>query len=320
MSEPRARELLVLDPGPAAAAAARRFVSGCLAGVPENAVANAELVVSELVTNSILHAGTAVRIGVKQVGTVVRLEVGDQDRHRPEPKQYSPDAGTGRGLQLVEALAVAWGVDTGPDGKTVWADVPLEPVEMAVPPLRSGVGLAEKPEPPPVRTDPAPQVRRAASRRLVEVHLLSFPVEVYVLTEQHVDELQREFALILDREPGEGSGPPGRLLALVQEFNERFGEFGTEARHVVRDASREGRGRIDDLVYRVPADVGPAASRLDQLLDEADAYCRAGELLTLACPPDACTFREWYLGQFASQAGGGPAVAWPEWAAEHQRA
>ena len=320
MSEPRARELLVLEPGPAAAAAARRFVSGCLAGVSEDAVANAELVVSELVTNSILHAGTPVRIGVKQVGTVVRLEVGDQDHHRPEPKRHSPEAGTGRGLQLVEALALAWGVDSGPDGKTVWADVPLEPVELAVPPLRTGLGLVDRPEPPPLRAGPAPGRRTGRPAALVEVHLLAFPVDVYVRTEEHIDELQREFALILEREPGEGEGPPGRLLALVREFSERFGDFGTEARDVVRDASQEGRARIDDLVYRVPAEVGPAASRLDQLLDEADAYCRAGDLLTLECPPDACTFREWFLAQFASQAGGLPAVPWPEWAAEHQRA
>jgi hypothetical protein len=319
VSEPRARELLVLDPGPAAAAAARRFVSGCLAGVPEDAVANAELVVSELVTNSILHAGTALRIGVKHIGSVVRLEVGDQDRHRPEPKQYSPEAGTGRGLQLVEALAVAWGVDTGPDGKTVWADVPLGAVEVAVPPLGAGSAWAEKPEPPPARVDPGPGRRPPAVGELVEVHLLAFPVDVYVRAEEHMDELQREFALILERQPGEGEGAPGRLLALVREFSERCGGVAAGARAVVRGASEEGRPSIDDLVYRVPAEVGPAAAHLDQLLDEADAYCRAGDLLTLACPPDARTFREWFLGQFASQARGAPAVSWPEWAPDRQR-
>ncbi|HET6811479.1 MAG TPA: ATP-binding protein [Acidimicrobiales bacterium] len=319
MSEPRARELLVLDPGPAAAAAARRFVSGCLAGAPEDAVANAELIISELVTNSILHAGTAVRIGLKELGPVVRLEVGDQDRNRPEAKRYSPEAGTGRGLQLVEALALAWGVDSGPDGKTVWADVPLDPVEMAVPPLRTAGGVMERPEPPPARTG-RPPAPRAPSDPLVEVHLVSFPVDVYRRTEEHMDELQREFALILEREPGQGTGPPGRLLALVREFGERFGGFALEARDAVRTASEEGRARIDDVVYRVPADVGPAASRLEQLLAEADAYCRAGDLLTLACPPEACTFREWFLGQFAAQAGGAPSVSWPEWAAGAQPA
>ena len=323
MNGPEARELLVLDAGPAAPAAARLFVSGCLGGAPEDAVANAQLVVSELVTNSILHAGTVMRIGVRQAGSVVHLEVGDQDGGRPEPKQYSPDAGTGRGLRLVEALAVAWGVDAGPDGKTVWADVALGPVEMAFPLLRMAVGPAEKPEPPPARTDPArtdPPPPRTSPEPLLDVHLLSFPVDAYVRAEEHADELQREFTLILDREPAQGAGPPGRLLALVHELHERFGGFGAEARDVVRDASEEGRASIDDLVYRVPEDVGPAASHLDRLLAEADEYCRAGDLLTLACPPDACTFREWFLGQFASQAGGVPAVSWPEWAAAHQQA
>lgn len=319
MSEP-ARELLVLDAGPSAAAAARRFVSGCLAGGPEDAVANAELVVSELVTNSILHAGSVMRIGVRQAGTVVRLEVGDQDRRRPEPKQYSLDAGTGRGLQLVEALAVAWGVDAGRDGKTVWADVALDPVAVSLAPLRTGSGAAGRPEPPPVRTDPAPAPPRTASDRLVDVHLLSLPVEVYVRAEEHADELQREFTLILEREPDQRTGPPGRLLALVRDLHERFGGLGAEARDAVRDASEEGRASIDDLVYRVPTAVGPAASRLDRLLAEADEYCRSGDLLTLACPPDAYAFREWFLGQFASQARGLPGVSWPEWAAARQEA
>ena len=320
-----ARELLVLDPGPGAAAAARRFVSGCLAGIPEDAVANAVLVVSELVTNSILHAGTALRIGVRQIDGVVRLEVGDQDRHRPAPKRYSPDAGTGRGLQLVEALAVAWGVDAGPDGKTVWADVPLEPVELTVPPLRAASGAGPSvpeppPEPPPVRASARPRQRRQAGQELVEVHLLSFPVDVYIRAEEHADELQREFALILDREPGEDAGPPGRLLGLVREFDDRYGGFAAEARDVVRGASDEGRACIDDLVYRVPTDIGPAARRLDQLLTEADSYCRAGDLLTLASPPEARSFREWFLGQFELQAEGMPAVSWPEWAGEPQQA
>jgi anti-sigma regulatory factor (Ser/Thr protein kinase) len=320
VSEPGARELLVLDAGPTAAAAARHFVSGCLPGVPEDAVVNAQLVVSELVTNSILHAGTVMRVGVRQAGALVRLEVGDQDRRRPEPKQYSPDAGTGRGLQLVEALAVAWGVDAAPDGKTVWADVALGPVELALPPLRTGSGAALEPEPPPARAGFAPDHRRTPGHDMVEVHLLSFPVEVYVRTEEHADELQREFTLILEREPDQGAGPPGRLLALVREFHDRFGGFGAEARDAVRIASEEGRATIDDLVYGVPAAVGPAASRLERLLAEADDYCRAGDLLTLACPADACAFREWFLGQFTSQTAGRAAVSWPEWATARQQA
>jgi hypothetical protein len=270
-------------------------------------VANAELVVSELVTNSILHAGTALRIGVKQAPGVVRVEVGDQDRQRPEPKRYSAHAGTGRGLQLVEALAVAWGVDSGPDGKTVWADVAFDPVQVTVPPLRAAPGGPARPEPPPARAGPASgpvPARRVSASDLMEVHLLAFPVDVYLRAEEHADELQREFSLILEREPGEGEGPPGRLLGLVQEFGHQFGGFADEARTAVRDASEEGRTRIDDLVYRVPADVGPAAVHLDDLLAEADSYCAAGDLLTLASPAEARTFREWFLASSRRRRGG----------------
>ncbi|MDP8936487.1 MAG: hypothetical protein M3O23_01920, partial [Actinomycetota bacterium] len=45
----------------------------------------------------------------------------------------------------------------------------------------------------------------------------------------------------------------------------------------------------------MPAEVGPAAAEFNRLLDEADEFCRAGDLLTLATPPDTAAFRRWFL-------------------------
>ena len=62
----------------------------------------------------------------------------------------------------------------------------------------------------------------------------------------------------------------------------------------------EGRRRIWDLV-----------GRLGALLDEADAYCKQGELLTLASPPVVRRFRTWYLAEIRAQLAGAAPGPWP---------
>lgn len=101
---------------------ARHFVESLLSawGSPELAW-TAALVASELAANCALHARTAftVRIAREQDGAA-RLEVADASARVPQQRAYALDATTGRGLRLVEQLAQSWGVDGGPDGKTVW--------------------------------------------------------------------------------------------------------------------------------------------------------------------------------------------------------
>lgn len=112
--------------------AARRFVSGWLGSwsVSDDACANAVLLVSELVTNAVLHTlGVRILCGVGLVADdCLRLEVHDGGapdggvlaQGRPGPE----DEG-GRGLLLVQEIADSWGVDhsslTG--GNAVWANL-----------------------------------------------------------------------------------------------------------------------------------------------------------------------------------------------------
>lgn len=83
----------------------------------------AELLVSELVTNAVLHAGTVVRLRVLGDGARVRIEVSDGINAPPSRRRYSAEAATGRGLGLVEALAAEWGTRSDVAGKTVWCTV-----------------------------------------------------------------------------------------------------------------------------------------------------------------------------------------------------
>ena len=81
------------------------------------------LLVSEVVTNAIVHARTEVEVSVQLTPDAVRIEVIDHADVVPEARVAADDDTTGRGLALVEALASAWGVEARPDGKAVWFEV-----------------------------------------------------------------------------------------------------------------------------------------------------------------------------------------------------
>ena len=72
-----------------------------------------------------------------------------------------------------------------------------------------------------------------------------------------------------------------------------------------------GRGdRTIDLRYDVPPEVADGVVRLGALLDEADEFCRSGDLLTLATLPGNLAFRRWYLEEFARQVAGQLPCPW----------
>ena len=120
---------LFLDPTPPAAGSARRALhSAAIFGAV--AEPDALLLVSELVTNSIIHAGhsgsDAIRVRAASHGSTTRVEVCDRARGdtmpvmQPEPP---PFATGGRGLLLVDALSDRWGMDTCERGTCVWFEL-----------------------------------------------------------------------------------------------------------------------------------------------------------------------------------------------------
>ena len=90
---------LHLPPDHAAAARARRFVSDTLRGWGcDDAIPDAQLLVSELVTNAVLHARSATLVTVERAGATVRISVDDDSPTRPRLRELGPEAVTGRGL------------------------------------------------------------------------------------------------------------------------------------------------------------------------------------------------------------------------------
>lgn len=116
---------LEIESEPELVAAARAFVAQTLIEwEQETLVPDALLIASELVSNAVLHARTAIRLTLRSDGLRwLRLEVSDQNTRLPLFASCPEDATSGRGLALVEGVSVTWGVVREDDGKTVWAEL-----------------------------------------------------------------------------------------------------------------------------------------------------------------------------------------------------
>ena len=106
---------------------ARRFVSNTLTewGVRDGSIERAQLLVSELVSNAVLHAAGPIRLVVEEVdrGQAFRIEVCNTGTGQPRLRHAAPDELSGRGLQLVDDLARGWGSSTDADQTSVWFEV-----------------------------------------------------------------------------------------------------------------------------------------------------------------------------------------------------
>ncbi|MFE7761618.1 ATP-binding protein [Streptomyces sp. NPDC057438] len=127
IAERRFRFELAAHPG--AVAQARRVTRTQLTGwaVCEDACDTAALVVSELVTNAIVHtASTHVVCELVDGGELVRIAVRDEGcaPGEPHPSPQRPEEEHGRGLLLIESLCRSWGAQPVGLGLLVWADVP----------------------------------------------------------------------------------------------------------------------------------------------------------------------------------------------------
>ncbi|MDQ1039363.1 hypothetical protein QFZ75_005779 [Streptomyces sp. V3I8] len=154
-AERRFRFELAAHPG--SAAQARHLTRARLSGwaVCEDTCDTAELVVSELVTNAIVHtASRHVVCELHDGEDLVRIAVRDEGcaPGEPHPSPQRPDEEHGRGLLLVAAMCTAWGAqETGP-GLLVWADLPRSANNGAEP--RSDLGWGARSRPAPAGSSP----------------------------------------------------------------------------------------------------------------------------------------------------------------------
>ena len=123
---------LHLPPLPTSPAVARSLVQyACGSWRLDRVADQARLIISELVTNAVVHAGTELDVTVVFRRDFLFLQVRDRSVDLPRalgPESVSPRAEHGRGLHLIDSLATSWGSSAAPDGKTVWAAVRVRPI------------------------------------------------------------------------------------------------------------------------------------------------------------------------------------------------
>jgi anti-anti-sigma factor len=234
------------------------------------------LCVSEVVTNAVLHAGTASELRVRLSDDRIVVEVADTNPTMPLRRQHDLEAPTGRGLLLLDALTVSWGTKPVEGGKIVWFELELGGGQV--------LGAAAE---------------ESTTRR---VTLVGMPLAVIRRAGQHGEALRRELALVAHaRTPGFA---PMRLYELGIELAPVYQGLNDGPDQRLQEALATTAEAID-LEYVVPDRAPGDLQRLNDLLEELDQYCVDRDLLTLVTPPEALAFRRWWLGEMIEQARDG---------------
>jgi PAS domain S-box-containing protein len=291
-----------LQAHPASVAIARRAVGDALRlARRDDLVEAAQLLVSEIVTNALVHAGTPIDFQASVGVTGLRVEVTDGSTQMPVPRTYGAMAGTGRGLRLLEGLVDRWGTLTHERGKTVWFE------------LTSAVGL--DPGTAPLAQDPAEAVVApgAADRDDVDVVLLNVPLLLHAAWQQHAEELLREYLLVaLDRDdPTDALEVHAAASSAMSVLHEHLPvpDLGEDPGALMASAVEPvvSRGRLLLPVSRTDV---PAFEVLDETLGSALAMADSGELLTRPIQPELRRLRRWLCQEVRRQARGEPPTAW----------
>ena len=274
---------------PESARRARRAVAEALSEAGRaDLVESAELLVSELVTNAIMHARTAVELLVVAGPGGVRVSVHDDSPHLPNRRRYGTGATTGRGLELVELMADRHGVEADPGGgKTVWFE------------LDDGL---------PDRVPSGPRGMSAEPGKAdVDVVLRGVPVVLAMAWRQHVDALLREH-LLAQWEDGGGLGG-----ASDGKAHDAFALLADALGSLPLNGGAVGRS---DVSLRIDAGAAPAFAGLSQLLDRILAVAEDGQMLAPATQPEVRLLRLWICDEVVAQVEGAEATPWPGMPAE----
>ncbi len=278
---------------------ARRFVWSRLRNsLPDDLVADAELAVSELVTNAILHAGTQIVVRLRVISPAVRVEVEDHSPVSPVRPLASAQSMTGRGLALVEGLSADLGVDKTDHGKVVWCVLPrveaaphhAQPVDEQVTDVLVDAIL-----------DDWDRESTHGSDQVFTISLGDVPTDLLIAAKEHMDNLGREFALALSgASTGETAEMPADMATMVETVLHRF----SGPRHAIKVQALAAASRNEQrttLTLSLPLTAVEAAEAYLRALDQADAYARSAKILTLETPPQHRAFRRWYVETIIEQ-------------------
>ncbi|HTV10530.1 MAG TPA: GAF domain-containing protein [Acidimicrobiales bacterium] len=299
----------------------------------EDVTEDARVVISEFMSNGVLHARTQLEVVVGLlVDGALRIEVHDASSAPllPPPEAEDFDAtlldeprldqreddnppappATGRGLLVVGALSTQWGWSLQPTGgKVVWAEVGdaagQDPSKKA-----PNAGLPE----PAMRT----------------VRLIALPVRLLKASEDHFDDLFRELqmaSLAVPPKDGQRRGVPAtvsgatggtglpqaaaaRLVPLAETVRSRFSPLRSPLRQAIWEAVHRG-DRLVDVDLLVDAGLASTFALADQLVSESAQAASGGELLTEPPPAEVLAWRRWLRKEIYDQIAGRPPQACP---------
>jgi PAS domain S-box-containing protein len=258
----------------------------------EDLVETAELLVSEIVTNALVHAGTPIDVGFSFVDGGLRVEVTDGSPHAPTPRAYGPSAGTGRGLMLLEELVDEWGVVHQRPGKTVWFQIASRPDR---------------------ERSPGPADGPVAEEQTVTVELLDVPLLLHEAWRQHAESLLREYLLAsLDMDTAEEAitvhAEASDAIALLEQHIPPSGV--AEDSDQVMVLATEPLVTSPRVELPVPLRSVSHFQTLERAMLTALDMAENGHFLTPPIQPEVQGVRAWLCKQVATQTQGGSPVAW----------
>jgi len=294
MPEARARWHESLPAHAASVGRARQLLRTATADhVPGDVVETAELLVSELVSNALIHAGTAIDLEVSVAAPDrVEVSVGDGSPHSPVRREYGAGAPTGRGIRLLDDLSSDWGVQFAGRGKRVWFR------------LNSASASAQ--------TSPfAPSTQEAAAPpNAVTVEFVNVPLQLYARWQQHAEALLREYLLATF-----GDADPEAQLRRHAECSDAvalLAEGFSEARASGAEDEPHEHMRLPLAQVTVPKESVPHFSTLDSTLDLAISLADTDQLLTRATDTEMRRFRTWICREVTRQSAGGAPTPWKD--------
>lgn len=255
----------------------------------DHLIDSATLVLSEIVTNAFVHAGTEVRVHLWSTDVAVRVEVEDGAAHVPSRRRYADTAGTGRGLQLLEGLVDRWGTVERPGGKTVWFEI------------GAFTPVTEDPDDP----DPVVLAAHQSSGRTCPVTLREVPLLMHLAWQEHAAALLREYLLHVLGDDDDILDRHAQASSAMSLLNEQLPapELSDEPTALMADAVGP-KVTADEVVLHVPVDLVPHFDTLDALLRLAGAAANGGHFLGPPTQPEIEEMRQWMCSEVARQAAG----------------
>ncbi len=298
---------LVLPASPPSVKLARSWVSKVLEEIGrEDLVDSAQLGVSELVTNALIHSRPPLSVRVRGTIDHPRIEVVDSSPVPPQRVAVVPeiedvdDANLttfGRGLDLVAMMSTRWGSDLAHDGrsKSVW----FEPSgELSAEAHHEGEIFAFDPQ--------LGDTDETADGERMTLHLLGVPARLFGELRRYHFEVRREMRLLALTDP--------ESYPLATELTDIFVRADRDRRStngisLLDQAISDGADSVD-LEYSIPVSAPTTMTRIRDLLVEVYDLFSSEHLLALQPPQVLMDLQDWYFSEFGRQARGEEPTRW----------